>query len=308
MKKIKTHFLVIILLLTLFTACKQSNSNSGDELPEVKTPVTITNVNIEPISETIELRGTSLFQKKVAVKANAIGYVNNVTVNLGDEVSLDQLLFTIETKEASALGNQNILKETGLNFSGMIKIKAQKSGIITSLDHQKGDYVQDGDQLGIISERNSLVFILEVPFELHSYLKVNGDCDIVLPDNQIINGKISTALPSVDAVSQTQSFVVKPITDMKLPENLIAKIKIIKSTKEKAIVLPKASVLADETQTQFWVMKLINDSTAIKIPVKKGIETTDKVEIIDPQFNANDRIILSGNYGLGDTAKIIIQK
>ncbi len=309
MKKIKTFFIAILLLTTAFTACKQNDTISNEgEIPEAKTPVTLTTVNIESISETIELRGTSVFQKKVSVKANTIGYVENVTIKIGDEVSLDQILFTIQTKEASALNNKNILKGTGIDFSGLIKIKSQKSGIITSLDHQKGDYVQDGDQLGIISDRSSLVFIMEVPFELHSYLKVNGDCEIVLPDNEIIKGKISTELPSVDAISQTQSFIVKPITNQKLPENLIAKIRITKSTKEKAIVLPKASLLADETQTQFWVMKLINDSTAVKISVKKGIETTDKVEIIAPQFNATDRIIFSGNYGLADTAKIVIQK
>jgi hypothetical protein len=66
--------------------------------------------------------------------------------------------------------------------------------------------------------------------------------------------------------------------------------------------------LADETQTEFWVMKLINDSTAIKVAVKKGIETNDKVEILEPQFNPADKIIFTGNYGLADTAKVSTQK
>ena len=83
---------------------------------------------------------------------------------------------------------------------------------------------------------------------------------------------------------------------------------LVKKTKEQAIVLPKSAILADETQTEFWVMKLINDSTAIKVVVKKGIEANDKVEIIEPQFNPTDRIIFTGNYGLADTAKISIQK
>ena len=242
------------------------------------------------------------------MKATATGYVNNVTMNIGDEVSLDQLLFTVKTKEASAIENQKTVTDTSLNFSGVLKIRAQKSGIITTLDHQKGDYVQDGDQLGIISERNSLVFILEVPYELHEYLKVNGDCEIILADNKIIKGKISKELSSVDPVAQTQSYVVKPLSEINIPENLIAKIRIIKHTKDKAMVLPKSALLADETQTKFWVMKLINDSIAVKVAVKKGIETTDKVEIEEPAFNVNDRIIFTGNYGLADTAKISIQK
>ena len=309
MKNIKIQLLVLTMVSIGFYSCHSSDKNSDAETTaSAKTPVTTTSVTIESIDETLDLRATSQFQKKVAIKSNTNGYIDNVTINIGDEVSLDQLLFTIKTKEASAIENQNNTKDTSLNFSGLLKIKAQKTGIITTLDHQKGDYVQDGDELGVISERSSLIFILEVPFELHSFVKVNDDCEIVLPDNQIIKGKISGVLPSVDAVAQTQSFVVKPLTDIKLPENLIAKIRIIKSTKEKATVLTKSALLADETQTEFWVMKLINDSTAIKVLVKKGIETNDKVEILEPQFSPDDKIIFTGNYGLADTAKVSIQK
>jgi hypothetical protein len=55
-------------------------------------------------------------------------------------------------------------------------------------------------------------------------------------------------------------------------------------------------------------MKLINDSVAIKVPVSKGFENNDEVEITDPVFLTSDRIVLSGNYGLPDTALISIIK
>ena len=85
-------------------------------------------------------------------------------------------------------------------------------------------------------------------------------------------------------------------------------IRIIKNTKQKATVLPKTALLANEMQTEFWVMKLMNDSTAVKVFVKKGIETSDKVEITEPMFSEGDRIVFKGNYGLADTAKITVQK
>lgn len=303
---------ILFFVMTLFLAfagCTNKETASDEEdIPKAKTPVTLITIKEEFISENIELRATSTFQKKIAVKSNLAGYIEDMNIAIGDAISQGQLLFTIKTKEANALGNTNIIKDTSLHFSGLVKIKAQKSGILTTLDHHKGDFVQEGDQLGVISERNSLVFILEVPFELHSYVKMNNVCEIALPDNQVIQGKITGSLPTVDAISQTQSYVVSLLSSLNLPENLIAKIRILKSTKEKTNVLPKQAVLADEMQTEFWVMKLINDSTAIKVPIKKGIETNDKVEITAPAFNASDRIVLNGNYGLADTAKIVIQK
>ena len=55
-------------------------------------------------------------------------------------------------------------------------------------------------------------------------------------------------------------------------------------------------------------MKLINDSTAVKVPIKKGIESQGKIEITEPVFTANDKIIQTGNYGLEDTARVTIIK
>ena len=66
--------------------------------------------------------------------------------------------------------------------------------------------------------------------------------------------------------------------------------------------------MCDETQTQFWVMKLVKDSLAIKIPIEKGAETKDSVQIVKPVFSVNDKIVISGNYGLADTALVKVIK
>ena len=80
----------------------------------------------------------------------------------------------------------------------------------------------------------------------------------------------------------------------------------VKNSKD-AFVLPKSSVMSNETQTEFWVMKIINNNTAMKVNIKKGIENDNLVQIIDPQFSLNDRFISEGAFGLPDTAKILIR-
>jgi hypothetical protein len=152
------------------------------------------------------------------------------------------------------------------------------------------------------------VFILDIPFELEKYIDKNRNCRIILPDNRQISGTIIRKLPEMDMQSQTIKYIIKPQSADRLPGNLIASINLVKSTSEKAAVLPKQAVLGDETQTIFWVMKLINDSIAIKINVTKGFENNEEVEIVNPVFLPSDRIILTGNYGLPDTAKVTIIK
>jgi hypothetical protein len=72
--------------------------------------------------------------------------------------------------------------------------------------------------------------------------------------------------------------------------------------------LPKAAVLTNEMQNEWWVMQLINDSTAVRVPIRKGLEAGERVEIVSPRFSPIDRILRSGYFGLDDTARVIVLK
>ena len=305
MQFMKNFVISFTPFLIMLVACG-SQQQSKDEAIEPKTPVTIISVSEEPVNETIDLNAVSTFLKKNTVKSPATGIIENIEINVGDNVEKGQLLFNIKTKEAAALEKSQIT-DSSLLFKGLIKLKAPKAGIISSISRQMGDYVQEGDELTVISDQNSLVFLLEVPFELNNYIKKNTMCFILLSDNRRLEGTISSRLPVADIQSQTESFIVKPNKPERLPENLIAKISVVKSSKVKAYTLPKTAVLSNETQTEFWIMKLINDSTAVKIPIKKGIDLSDKIEILQPAFELSDRILQTGNYGLPDTAKVTIE-
>ncbi len=113
-------------------------------------------------------------------------------------------------------------------------------------------------------------------------------------------------MPTVDAVSQTQAIVIKVKTDQQIPEGLIARVELVKRSKTNAVSLPKEAVLTDEVQGEFWVMKLIDSVTAVKVPVKKGLENGSYVEILSPVFSAADKILLTGNYGLTDSARVSV--
>ena len=307
--------LSIIYILTgflLFTSCKSKPEAKEDKTDSsaVKegTPVTLTNATIGSMDETIELNAVSTFLLKTYVKANATGYLQAVNTQMGKYVTKGQELFVIKTKEAQSLGNTIKILDSALHFEGTMHIKAPGSGYVTQLTYRTGDYVQDNEQLATITDTKNFVFLLNLPYELKSYLPYNKTVQLHLPDGTILNGILDAAMPTVDAVSQTQSYMIKVDTDKPVPENLIAKVFFVKSAKSKIVSLPKSAVLTDEVQSQFWVMKLIDSVTAVKIPIKKGIETKDRVEIISPLLSPSDKILLTGNYGLSDTAKVSVIK
>lgn len=311
MKKIsETGILLFFYLAILTISCTQKHTTDDDDEATVqpRTPVTVTSMSYDPLQEYIELNATSSFLQKSYIKSNLIGYVKKVNVKIGDYVNKGQTLFVLKTKEAEAIGNSVNKLNPDFKFSGVNSIPANTNGFIAELNHQEGDYVQDGEQLAVISDSKSFAFIMNVPYEDMPYVSVGKNVEILLPDKERLTGIISSPMPMMDSVSQTQTFAVKANVSHTIPQNLVAVIRIVKVSKTTAATLPKNSVLSNETQSEFWVMKMINDTTAVKVPVKKGIESGDRVEIISPQFSPTDKILLSGNYGLADTALVIVNK
>jgi multidrug efflux pump subunit AcrA (membrane-fusion protein) len=297
---------ICVLILLAGNSCLHREPEAEETAVDVQTPVTVTTIDQQPLEEYVELNATSTFLLKNYIKANATGYLQSARVEPGQFVQAGQVLFTIKTKEAESLGNIVNKLDSNFKFSGTNVIRAGTGGFISQLNHQSGDYVQDGEQLAVISETQSFVFIMELPYELRAYVKLGDRLDVQLPDGEKIPGRISSMMPTVESASQTLNVLIKVNATHTIPENLIAKIRIPKSVRSHAISLPRASVLSDETQTDFWVMKMTDSTTAVKVPVKKGMETRDRVEILSPVFSTQDKILLSGNYGLPDTAKVRI--
>jgi hypothetical protein len=295
---------VLNLLLTgLVCLSGLSSCNNGqdqdDKVERTIVPVTVTSPRIGQMAEYTVLMATSSFLVKAMIKSPVTGYVEKCSVTPGDKVFRNQVLFQLRTKEAAALQQDSL---GSLNISGIAMMRASIEGVVATIDHPQGDFVQEGDVLGTLINPKSLVFLLEVPFEMKSKIRSGHEYRLVLPDNLEIKASVKSVLPSMSGASQTQRVVLQPLSALDIPENLMAKVKIIRASKNNALILPKTCILNDEIMKNFWVMKLINDTLAVKIKVETGMQGTDSIEVVSPEFAATDRILDSGNYGLGDTA------
>jgi hypothetical protein len=241
------------------------------------------------------------------VSSSIPAFVTAVNVKLGDKVSKGDILYVLQSKESRALGNDVAKIDSSLTNFGIVKIRASASGIISTLDRQQvGEYVLEGTQLCTIAESNDLVFQVNVPFEFTNLTKIGSRCTLILPDNSVHSATFTRALTTMNVAAQTQTILAKSNENLFLPENMIAKVGISKNAHSNKQTLPKSAVLSDEMMREFWVMKLMNDSTAVKIPVTIGNKNNQKIEVLSPQFNRYDRIISIGNYGLSDTAQVKI--
>jgi len=175
--------LLLLLAATSLSSCKNGSEEKKTEetaTASTGTPVTVTTINTDPLTEYIELNATSTFLQKSYVKANVNGYVQTANTQPGKYVTAGQVLFVIKTKEAQNIGNAVNNIDPSFRFSGVNNIKANTTGYITQLNHQVGDYVQDGEQLAVISDASSFAFLLNLPFELRSYLNNKKTVELLL--------------------------------------------------------------------------------------------------------------------------------
>src|SRR4030095_13707474 len=192
MRRFLLYFPYFLISSLVFSCHHASTEKEEEEIAseQVQTPLTVTSVSAEPLTEYVELNATSVFQQDNIVKSNIVGYIKYVNIKVGQYITSGQTLFILKTKEAESLGNTINKLDSSYHFSGVSRIVSPESGYVTELPHQVGDYVQDGEQLAVISDVKSFGFILNLPYELRKYVTLNKMVDVLLPDDTHLNGII----------------------------------------------------------------------------------------------------------------------
>lgn len=299
--------LSLAFMLLGILACRDQPQDPGLTVPQTpKVQVGITTITVRDIKNQAFFPAVSYYPENSQITAPIAGYLVKSPEIAGVKITLGALLFTIETKEHRAINANQDLKQSNYAESGLINVLAPIGGLLTTLDHRQGEFVSEGTPLASVAASAKLGFRLTVPFEFAKYVKIGGQCTILLPDDTPVQARISENLNTSPLSSQTLTYLVKPLQPVSLPEGLNVMVGMHTEEVRRATVLPKSSILSNETMEDFWIMKLINDSTAVKIPVSIGLSVGDSVQVTRPAFTQKDRILSSGNYGLEDTALVKI--
>ena len=308
MSKIRFYFsyIFIFILSLLINSCggKKSDDNSqGTKSYEIVAGSPV----MQKMTDYLNLNANTIYLKQEIIRATFNGYIEKVFKGIGDRINPGDALFLIRTKESAAIDSLSVNFGSS-KFSGLVRITAKSSGIITELNHQIGDYVTEAEQLAVSVDPQSLRVMLNVPYQYSGKININSSYSLRLPDGNSSEARVVRRMPSIDPVNQTETYLMELTGNKFVPSNLNVIVKIPLNTVNDALVLPKSAVLTNETQSQFWVMKLFNDTTAIKVIVEKGIENDSLVQITAPKFEAADKFVIDGGYGLPDTSSIIIRR
>jgi biotin carboxyl carrier protein len=307
----RSYHIGILFLLTiiLIISCGKKSEETESGKVTTRTQVTVTTVKTGTLSDSVALNAVAAYLQKSQIKATTAGFVRKILIRPGNHVKSNQILLSLVTKEAASIGTT--LKkalEPELKFTGVIPVRADLHGVVAQINHAVGDYVQEGEPLVLIYDLRSLVFVMTVPYDLKYIFPLNRTMSLVLPDHTILIGTLYNVLPSADTLTQSVNAIIKVNTPELIPENILAHAKLLRVIRKNALWVPRTAVLSDAVQENFWVMKLIDTATAVKVPVVKGLEADDRIEILHSTLKQCDTVLTSGNYGMPDTAGVTILK
>jgi multidrug efflux pump subunit AcrA (membrane-fusion protein) len=296
--------LALVVLLSAAASCGRSEGE-GRVAAARGSAVQVTHPRIQDFTEFVDLNANTVFLQKEIVRATFQGFIERIYKNVGDEVARGDLVLTVKTKESAA--DDSILIKLGTEmFQGSVELRAHSDGVLTALNYHSGDFVSEGEEIAVIANPSSLRISLNVPFAYVGRIAPETVCEIFLPDERKVPAVIQKIIPSVDPASQTQTFLLRPERPVALPENLNVNARLPLRTAKDAVVLPRSAVMSNETQDTFWVMRMADDTTAVRVDVVKGIESDSLIQVVEPALAASDRIVSDGAYGLPDTARVTV--
>jgi len=294
-------YFIGLFLLLFFANCK-NEAPQKDTYSNSKTDVAIVKPFVKNLKIWHTYQGVSKYLNTTSVKSPISGVIQKVYISVGQEVKNRDVLFVIIPKELAALENANLDKSL-INISP-VKIRTHQSNFITVVNFQVGDYVQEGDVLATNVKKTSLVVIAYVP--LNEEVKLNSSCLVTLPNGTTIKGVFKRKLSQNNMFNQKQPYVVRLLKFQFLAQDMNLTVNSLSSEIKNGLFIPKKALYANEEQTNFWVMKIINDSTAIKTPVNLGYQDDSIIQLLKPELKLSNKIISEGGYGLSDTAQVNI--
>jgi len=158
----KTIFLLTlgIFIFVLSSCTKKQTEETEPQLKGVE--VSAASPIKGRMTEYSDLNANTFFLYQEIIRGTFSGFVSKTYKNLGDNVIKGDLLFSIRTKESSAMDSASM----GNQFNGLVNIYAHSDGILTELSYHSGDYITETDKLALIVDPSSLRIVKEYDYIL----------------------------------------------------------------------------------------------------------------------------------------------
>lgn len=214
-------------------------------------------------------------------------------------------LMGLEMRKAELAQAEANLNNVKVNLDHTI-VDAPFDGVITARYADPGAKAETGQALFDI-EQNSPVKIIGSVSEKDLYQIDGGQTEVIVKVDSLagdFKGVVKKVYPSIDSSSRTGKIEIHmPNKDNTLRTGMFAKLEILVSTHEGAVIIPRDALVRYEGGCLTFV---VENNRAVKRQIKIGIIDDNRVEVIEG-LKAGERIISKGIEFIRDGALVSIE-
>lgn len=219
--------------------------------------------------------------------------------------SVQTALMALEMRKAEMAQAEANLNAVKVNLEHTI-VDAPFDGVITARYADPGARAEIGRALFEI-EQNSPVKIIGSVSEKDLFQIAGGETEVIVKVDSLagdFKGIIKKVYPAIDNSSRTGKIEIHmPNQDNTLRTGMFAKLDILVSTHNGAVVIPRDALVRYEGGCLTFV---VENNRAVKRPIKIGIIDDNRVEVIEG-LKAGERIISKGIEFIRDGALVSIE-
>jgi len=342
MKRLLLSILIVPLLLM---GCKEKVERSPQEASKYKTYISVesSTSQIAELKRYIKSSGHTKAVKNVDIQVELNSKIvevqakNNTFVNQGDLLLLlDSRNFDIQKAEALILYNKvlaeynawmktypqsdstNIASQTGLQNAQLsldklnlaldkCRITAPISGILTGFDYSVGSFVNMNQKLASIVDNSQQKIVVDILENEINQVSVGAEVIIKFPsmNNKNFLGSVTSISPDVDINTSAGQVVIYINTQGEIKSGMFGEVKIEVENLGNKLLVPKEALLVRNDRELLFTIS--DDNKSVWKYVTSGSANEYVVEIVEG-LEANERVIISGNFILAHNANLKIEK
>ena len=293
----------------------------------VGVPVRVDTIRSMDVDVLVTAPGRTEALKEDRVRAPFAGHLVSLAVTDGDHVRAGETLAEVVSKDSEAAleGAQAMLSAavTAADSADARRaiqvarrqlvrrpLRAPADGVVLSHSVAVGDYLDEGEVLVTVAEAGTVFFNAQVTQGDLSAVRPGERATIDLPalGTTPVDAVVHGILPS--ASSENLSAPVRLDFQPGRPDltvGLFGTVSIVAGIHENAVVVPPSAVLRDDVSGVSRVAVVDSSDIARWVVVKTGIRQGDHVEILSPALPVGRLVIIDGQVGLPDSARVSIQ-
>ncbi len=338
-------FLSALAIINYLNACgKNGEAKIVEKEENVLIPVEVAKVVQDDISAYITATSTLQAEEEAEVVAKTSGIVQQIFVEEGDRVTKGQILakledemLAIEVERARAellklehsfkrdqeLFEKNLIsseqfQNTRFQYEAQkaafekaklnleyAKIRAPISGVVAVRYIKTGNMVKINQPVFKIVDFDPILANIFVPETEINKVQIGQKAQLRFDatNGTVYEGYVQRISPIVDPSSGTVKVILYVENrDQKLKPGMFARVKLLYDTHQKTLLIPREAVITEDDITMVYT---VQDSQAIRKPVKLGYSTEKMVEILQG-LSKEDLVVVVGQNSLKDSSKVEI--